>query len=561
MKLDFQCDSEEADMRSTVRMIAVVLAAVLLAGCGGQAMTKGASGDTETGVEAKVLVTGSPIHGANGVYFGPDGNLYVASVFGMEIIKMNPNTGEILDRIGPERGVLCPDDLTFGEDGSLYWTAILTGEVGKIGPDGKKSTLANLGPGVNPITIKHDDGRLFVGQAFMADSLYEVYQDGRKPRLIVERPNSINAFDFGPGGHLYAPSPMRGLVVRINVENGETTTVADGLAIPNYAVKFSPSGQLFALEQSTGKVLKINHQTGQKEVYAVLQEGLDNLAFNAEGRMFVSNNDEGSVVEVFPNGTHKVLSPGGIIAPGGLAVLPDGKGGERVYVADLWTLRSYDGGTGRHEGDVHNLMPRMIPPTAVSSDGRNLLLISYLLGGVVQVWDPEKGKAVATHPGFAAPTTAVRFQGDLVVSDVGKVVRNTAGKWVTIAELPMPTGLATRGDDLWAADRVKGTVFQLISGGTVLTPPRVVASGLSSPQGLAVGRDGSLLVVEAGKGSLRRIDLASAVVTTVASGLQLHPTDPAPVPGPFSGVAVGPSGAMYVAGTKTNVLYKIPSSR
>jgi hypothetical protein len=50
-------------------------------------------------------------------------------------------------------------------------------------------------------------------------------------------------------------------------------------------------------------------------------------------------------------------------------------------------------------------------------------------------------------------------------------------------------------------------------------------------------------------------------VTTVASGLQLHPTDPAPVPGPFSGVAVGPSGAIYVAGTKTNVLYKIPSSR
>jgi len=550
-------------MKSAVKTLIVSLIVILTAGCGGKALNKALSGDTVKGVKAKVLAAGSPIHGANGLYFGPDGNLYIGSVFGREIIKMNPNTGKILDRIGPERGVESPDDLTFGKDGSLYWTAIATGEVGKIGPDGKKSTVANLGKGVNPITIKHDDGRMFVGQAFFADSLFEVYEDGRQPRLILEKTNSINAFDFGPDGYLYAPSPMRGLVVRINVENGQTITIASGLTIPSYAVKFSPSGQLFALEQPTGKVLKINIQTGQKEVYAVLERGLDNLAFNSEGRLFVSNAEEGTVVEVFPNGTHKVVSPGGMIAPAGVAVLSDDKGDERVYVADTWMFREYDGRTGRQESYVHYAIPKLFPPHAVSADGRNLLVVSRIFGGVVQVWDPEKRETVATHRGFSYPSTAVRFQGDLVVADVGKVIRDTSGKRVTLAELAVPGGLATQGNNLWAADRAKGTVLQLISGGTTLTPPRVVAMDLASPEGLAVGRDGNLLVVEAGTGSLRHIDLANGAVTTVASGLKLGvgAEAPTPPPGVFSGVAVGPSGAIYVTGNKANVLYKIGYSR
>ena len=55
---------------------------------------------------------------------------------------MDPDSGKILDRIGPNAGWSTPDDLTFGPDGSLYWTALRTGEVGKLTPDGKKVTVA-----------------------------------------------------------------------------------------------------------------------------------------------------------------------------------------------------------------------------------------------------------------------------------------------------------------------------------------------------------------------------------------------------------------------------------
>ena len=141
------------------------LLAILLAGllAGGPAAAGG----------VPVLERGAPIHGANGLGFGPDGNLYIASVWGNEIVVMDPNFGTVLDRIGPERGVQTPDDLIFGPDGSLYWTAINTGEVGRLFPDGTKITVANLPPGANPITFS-DDGRLFVALAFLGDALYEV---------------------------------------------------------------------------------------------------------------------------------------------------------------------------------------------------------------------------------------------------------------------------------------------------------------------------------------------------------------------------------------------------
>jgi glucose/arabinose dehydrogenase len=91
-----------------------------------------------------------------------------------------------------------------------------------------------------------------------------------------------------------------------------------------------------------------------------------------------------------------------------------------------------------------------------------------------------------------------------------------------------------------------------------------VASGLSSPEGLAVDMDGSLLVVEAGAGRLSRIDLVTGIVSTVVDGLELGSEA---VPGleaywVFSGVAVGPSGYIYVTGDIANVLYRFkPTDR
>src|SRR4029453_17064072 len=108
-----------------------------------------------------VLARGAALHGANGMMFDHHDRLHIASVAGREIVVMDPQSGAILDRLGPDRGVEGPDDLSLGPDGALYWTSFFTGVVGRRAPDGTVSTVAQLSPRVGAMTFS-DVGRLCV---------------------------------------------------------------------------------------------------------------------------------------------------------------------------------------------------------------------------------------------------------------------------------------------------------------------------------------------------------------------------------------------------------------
>ena len=540
-----------------MRWIALlVLAGALLMGA-----TKGVEG-----AEPKVLVRGLPIHGANGVMFDAEDRLHIASVVGREIVVMDPESGEILDRLGPDVGVESPDDLTFGPDGSLYWTAIHTGEVGRLSPDGTK-TGQSVALGVNPITFS-DDGRLFVALDFLGDALYELDPDlVNPPRLIAEDLGFLNGMDWGPDGFLYGPLYAKGQVVRIDVDTGSITTVADGFTAPA-AVKFDSQGRLHVVDSLFGVVWRVDTETGNKQAIATGLPILDNLAFDSQDRLFVSDVQDGAILEVLPGGTTRRVSSGGMIGPQGVAVLPSAEG-ESVFVADSQTLREFDGLTGQQKSVVRTLGF----PDTVSPDGDQLVLSSWSnlasLGvqeigfqGTVTVWNPAH-KALAGQFDFAMPLNAIRFQDDLVVVDLTSVVRVSAAdpevREMLAEGLDTPAGLAATDDDLWVSELGTGSVLQVIADGEPLSEPMPVAAGLSSPEGLAVTPGGNLLVVEAGAGRLSFINTATGEVSAVAEGLELGAEGPPGVPGTwgFNGVAVGPSGAIYVTGEIGNVLYRI----
>lgn len=526
------------------------LLAILLAGllAGGPAAAGG----------VPVLERGAPIHGANGLGFGPDGNLYIASVWGNEIVVLDPNFGTVLDRIGPERGVQTPDDLIFGPDGSLFWTAITTGEVGRLYPDGTKITVANLPPGANPITFS-DDGRLFVALAFLGDALYEVDPEGvEPPRLILENLGQLNGMDWGPDGLLYSPIFTQGKVVRIDVDTGEMWTVAEGFAVPG-AVKFDSAGRLLVSDQGLGQIIRLNLQDGTREVFAQLTPGLDNLAFDSHGRLFVTHAWDGTVVEVLPTGRPRLVSRGGMIVPGGLAVLPWTNGREAVFVADLWTMKAYDGRTGKPYYPL-GAPGKPISPFTAATDGNRLVLSSWI-DNAVQVWDPVTGDVIETHYDFAVPLNAIRFAGDLVVAELGtgQVVHAGPAGRVTLAQLAVPSGLAATAGDLWAADWAMGMVFQLVADGAALPRPVPVARGLAHPEGLAVLQDGRLVVVESGLGRVSLIEPATGAVIPFFESPTLGVSDIPGVPPTifFNGVAVGATGAVYVSDDGAGVLYRI----
>jgi len=512
---------------------------------------------------------------ANGIFFDSEDRLYIASVVGRELIVMDPDFGEILDRIGQERGVDSPDDVTIGPDSSVYWTDLLSGTVGRLEPDGTV-TKQFIAPGVNPIAF-NDEGQLFVGLDFLGDALYEVdpnLQD--TPRLIAENLGNFNAFDFDPNGFLWGPLFSKGKIIMVVPGSGliQELFMEEGSFVVPVAVKFNSKGELHVLDMVTAEVAKVDTILGSKEVIGKARIGSDNLAFDSQDRLFVSNNTDGSIIEILANGTNRIVNPGGMITPSGVAVLPNPNGGETVFVSNQGA-RGLDGLTGE-KVLFHFNATSGIEGLTYSAAGEDLMITSSWFANVVQIVDPFAGQVLEAYNDFALPLNAINFRGDLIVAEL---VSGPGAARVTRADgrdpsqrtiiagsaqnIFFPTGLAATEDDLWVADWATGNVWQLISERVTLESPILVAQGLSQPEGLAAAPDGSLLVVETGASRLSQIDLETGVVNVVAENLDVNVAGPeALVPTwMFNGVTIGPSGIIYVNGGGSKpVLYRIVTS-
>lgn len=489
----------------------------------------------------------SVLNSANGVYIGPDGNVYAASVFGDEITVQDPNTGEVLDRIGPERGVHGPDDVFVTDDGTVYWTEILGGNVGMLKPDGT-FTVQQVAPGVNPITMS-DDGRLFVSRVFMGDGLYELDPElVEPPRVVIEDLMGMNGMDFGPDGLLYGPLQFGAAVVRVDVDAEEPVAevVVDGLRVPT-AVKFDSSGALHVVDLAEGQVLRIDLDSGERETLIDIDGTLDNMAFDADDRLFTVASAEGQVWRRDPDGQLTAINEAGFTAPAGVAVTDDGT---LWAVGDLFVLRSFDA-AGEPGTVIYDRFdpPGSVPTTGftVSADGNDLITTSWF-GNYVQVFDPATNEVKQDIRTLAVPLNAIRHGDALVASQGGlpegnNVVDASTGEEL-IGGLVMPFGLASDGETLYVADWALGTVFAVPAEGD----PVPLATELAAPEGLALDGD-RLLVVEQGLGQVSAIDLATGEKTVVIEGLALGDrVIPGALPhGNFNGVAVGPDGSIFVS--------------
>ncbi len=527
-----------------------------------------------------VFIQGSRYGGMNGLVCDAEDRLLIASNLARDLKVLDTTTGNVLATYGVEQGVDTPDDVAVGPDGSIYWTNIVAGTVGRRAPDGTTSTVADLGLGVNAVRVSPDGMTLYVSKAILGDALYAIdLAGGAEPRLVAENVGWPNSMAFGPDGRLYSPLNLYGEIVRWDLAAGTTETVADGLEFP-VALKFDSQGRMVVCELLRGTVLRIDPATGTKTTLATLETGLDNLAIDSQDRLFVSNSRNGSLVEILADGTIRHLLRGGILPPSGLALQP-GAGGTKLYLADFWSVREFDVATRRQTAAAHATFSAPPLPegrtytfnrsgiatihsaVTVAPDGNRLLLSSWF-DNAVEVYDPAAKRVVEAFHDFQVPLNAIRFQGDLVVAELGSssVVRRAAatGERTTIASgLPVPTGLAATSDDLWVAEWTSGRVLQIVADGTVLADAREVATGLAQPEGLTVAPDGSLLVVEAGAGRLSRIDPGSGAVSLVAGALG---TGVEGIPGfapshYFSDVAVDANGVIYVSCDRTNQVVRL----
>lgn len=556
----------------------------------------------------KTLAKGSVPGMSNGIDVGPDGLLYAGSVVEQTINVINKNNGKIVSRIS-ER-VTGPDDLVFGPDGSLYdgslyWTDLLTGEVGRLEPNGDITKQPFAG-GVNPIAF-NDENRLFVALDFQGDGLYEFDPElVDPPRPIIECPSYLetgvpclgffNSFDFGPDGRLYGPLFAFNLVIAVDVGgpndppltgdfgngfNGAVEILAGGggeFTNPA-AAKFGPDGLLYVLDQS-GSLFTLDVATKQlTTITSSLDPGLDNMVFDADGSLYMTNNDEGWVAEILlPSGQARILSPGGMIAPQGLAVFAGPNNQDIVYEADLFSMREFNGTSGRQTGIYKGFIvpvPNEISltlPQNVSASGTDMIISSFF-SSTVQVWNPQDGVLADFESQVAAPLDAVRLNSDVViVSDIG-IPEGTGGGIYRMSDNALifqfpgaASGLCTDGETVWAADWGAGIIFE-IDFDTEPPSSQPVVFDLSFPEGITLDNEGRLLVYETegpgGDGKLTRIDLSTGEKEIIVEGLKPKVGG---IPGfppqwLFDNVDVGPSGDIYITGGASNSILKIPQNK
>ena len=520
----------------------------------------------------QILVPGSWFHGVHGLAFNKDDQLFAGSVIGQTLYRVQVDTGEVDRVIDAPTGMA--DDIAFAEDGTMAWTAFLVGKVYIRKPNGKTIEVANGMNGPNSLAFGKD-GRLFVSEVFLGDALYEIdLKNVDKPdfkpfpraelRKIAEKMGGLNGFEVHrDDGFLYGPLWFKGEVVKINLETGAIDVIASGFKIPA-AANIDPQNRdnLYVVDTGTGGVWSVSLTSKAKKLVASMKPGLDNLAFDSRGRLFVTSmTDNGIYLVDKQTGAAKTIVEGKLAVPSDLAVTTEG-GKETVHVADVFSYRNVDGQSGavsdvlRVHGDTHAY------PIGISVGPKHVLLSSWFSNTVEKV-DRKTGKLVATLTGFAAPIDALEsadgsiYVAELASGNLVKVSPDGKTRTTVAKELRGPAAMAQGpGNLVYITEIAGGAVLQI----DVATGARkVVADGLAGPEGIDVGPDGRLFVAEVGQKRVVAIDPASGARTVIASNLDIGLAPfpggpPALVP---TGVAVAKSGTVYVSSDIRNALYKL----
>ncbi len=509
-----------------------------------------------------VFVRGGDLAGsANGMSFAPDGTLYVASVFGATITQVDPDSGEILSRLTATDGVLFPDDLVVAGDGTVYWTDIFLGTVFKK-PVGQPA-VPLLPPGeldsANPLALS-DTGRLFAAGCYgppPADNSF-VEIDPVKGGII----NTL----FGPvagcasngmtwsAGSLYSPQPYLDSVLRVDPDTGERTEVTTGWPVP-VGTAVDSQGALYAIAQGVGEVVRIDvanpDTANNRAVIAKIPVGwADNIAINADDRIFISSTSDSTIAEVLPSGELRTVVPGQFAIPLGASVI-----GDTVYTANFAQVVGFDRKTGEQTSVFRAPFGFGFPlVTSSIAWGDTLVLMSGITGQIV-IWDPVTNVPLAEGPPLF-PIDAQPFNGDLLVTTAtGDIIRmaDDLTPIDVVATVPGATGITARKGDVYVADGDDGTIVQIISDDAVLPTPVEVINNLVAPEGIDL-KANTMYVVEGGTQELTSIHLKSGKRKTIATELGLQ----APLAGPygFLNTVTVDHNDIYLNADRANLIYK-----
>ncbi len=511
------------------------------------------------------FIAGHGFHGIHGLTFDSEDQLYVGSVMGQSVYRVDRETGASQTVLFPPLGMA--DDLEFDSDGTLVWTSFILGKVhARKKNESEIRELASGLLGINSLAFKQD-GRLFATQVFLGDALYEIDLEGKAPpRKILEDIGGLNGFDFGPDGFLYGPLWFKGQVARVNVDTGELSVVADGFQIPA-AVNFDSKGNLWVLDSARGEVIQLDSETGERKRVFALKTCMDNLAFDSADRLFVTVMAENAIYELdTETGDVRTVKEGQLGVPADLAIWGE-SGGETLYVADTFVLRAINLET-RQVVDLSRFVEDELEYPFGIDVSESFVYTASWFSGTIQKLDRKTGEILDTLHGFTTPYDVLELEdGSLLVAEMmasrlsrvtGPSSNSEQVRETIASELNGPTSLVDAGGGaVYVTLSSEGSIARVDLDSREVES---IVSGLVGPEGMALAPDGRLVVAEVGQSRILAIDPATGEQEVVASNVPIGLRFPEgqPFVGLSTGVAVSPAGDVFFSSDLEDAIYSVP---
>jgi streptogramin lyase len=202
-----------------------------------------------------------------------------------------------------------------------------------------------------------------------------------------------------------------------------------------------------------------------------------------------------------------------------------------------WTLTARVASKPVASRTITAVEPAVRHPYAVVVDPRGRVFVADGAARRIVLISPVAGGRSVHATGFDEPTSLAATRAALYVADfnAGLVRRVDATRRVTtLARLPQVTAVAVSPAGVVHAVTMPGRLVRISVSGRVTTIP--VAGGLDRPHGVAVERDGRLLVAEDSR-RVRRVDPATGRAELVVDGVDTNK------------IAVAQDGTLFLAGS------------
>ncbi|MBI3611550.1 MAG: SMP-30/gluconolactonase/LRE family protein [Nitrospirae bacterium] len=509
------------------------------------------------------LATEANLYTPQAIALDPEGNLYISDTGHHRIRRVDVKTGIITTvagtgtrgNIGDHRSALrarlsSPHGLAFDSNGNLYISDTenerirMLDKQGNIHPVvGRKAALS-----ANPLLSKslqeHDHSKM--------------YMPGKESEEIELAPPHHMAIDLK--GNIYITEMGSNRILKMDMTTGKLIVIAGVITAPGYAGDGGPASRASTMNPHS---------------VAVDAEGNVYIADTLNNRIRKVEAETGKITTIAGNETIDFAGDGGpatkasLAFPAGIAVGSDGT----LYFADsgnrvirkitptgmISTIAGQAGRTGFSGDGGPAARATLDFPIGVAVDAAGALYLS------------DSGSQRIRKISPAGIITTVAGNGSCCFSGEGLVAAN--------ADFALPYDItADRSGNLYIADRDSHRVLRVdgkngmmttVAGNGILgysgdDGPALKAS-LAHPMGVARGQDGSIFIADQGNHRIRKVDVVTGIIRTVAgNGTQGLTGDGGPAAearlNSPTGIAVDAEGNLYVSDTGNQRVRVVDSS-